>query len=259
MPSFPELWLCKLPIYTYGYVLTRLCQPRKFQGATKYYFYMYMCILYSGYIAAFSETLALACIVSKAIAPLKEALVMEPEDHVKAATAWTLGQIGRHTPDHARALAEGDVLRHLLACMVHENSSEDLKTKAKRALKAILAKCTHLQVGFVPKPTDIDHIMHSTTCSLYLFFLLLSPFFSSPSLFKIGPAAFAPRFSRESTEVCAPTVRPVASSWCGGPPHLCAERGAPILAGIKWDGRGQVDRVHYTNQQLLSTRGHWVL
>jgi hypothetical protein len=38
----------------------------------------------------------------------------------------------------------GDVLRHLLACMVHDASSEDLKTKAKRALKAILAKCTHL-------------------------------------------------------------------------------------------------------------------
>jgi hypothetical protein len=31
------------------------------------------------------------------------------------------GQIGRHTPDHSRALAEGDVLRHLLACMVHDN------------------------------------------------------------------------------------------------------------------------------------------
>jgi hypothetical protein len=28
--------------------------------------------------------------------------------------------------------------------MVHDASSEDLKTKAKRALKAILAKCTHL-------------------------------------------------------------------------------------------------------------------
>ena len=68
----------------------------------------------SGYIAAFSETLALATIVSKTVAPLKEALVMEPEDHVKAASAWTLGQIGRLTPDHSRALAEVDVLRHLL-------------------------------------------------------------------------------------------------------------------------------------------------
>lgn len=102
-------------------------------------------IMAIGYIAAFSETLALAAIVSKAIPPLKDALVTEPEDHIKAACAWTLGQIGRHTPDHARALAEGDVLRHLLACMVHEESSEDLKTKSKRALKAILAKCTHLQ------------------------------------------------------------------------------------------------------------------
>ena len=71
--------------------------------------------------------------------------MIEPEDHIKAASAWSLGQIGRHTSDHARALAEGDVLRHLLACMVHQDSSEDLKTKSKRALKAILAKCTHLQ------------------------------------------------------------------------------------------------------------------
>lgn len=44
----------------------------------------------------------------------QQALVSEPEDHIKAACAWSLGQIGRHTPDHARALAEGDVLRHLL-------------------------------------------------------------------------------------------------------------------------------------------------
>lgn len=102
-------------------------------------------IMAVGYIAAFSETLALAIIVSKGVMPLREALVSEPEDHIKAASAWSLGQIGRHTPDHARALAEGDVLRHLLACMVHEASSDDLKTKSKRALKAVLAKCTHLQ------------------------------------------------------------------------------------------------------------------
>jgi 3-methyladenine DNA glycosylase AlkD len=102
-------------------------------------------IMALGFIAAFSETLALSIIVSKAVQPLKEALVMEPEDHIKAAAAWSLGQIGRHTPDHARALAEGDVLRHLLACMMHEDSSEDLQIKSKRALKAVLAKCTHLQ------------------------------------------------------------------------------------------------------------------
>ena len=51
----------------------------------------------------------------KGIAPLKDALINEPEDHLKAAAAWSLGQIGRHSPDHARALAEADVLRRLLA------------------------------------------------------------------------------------------------------------------------------------------------
>ena len=102
-------------------------------------------IMAIGYIAAFSETLALAIIVSKGVPPIKDALVVETEDHIKAAAAWTLGQIGRHSPDHARALAENDVLRHLLACMVHNESSDDLQTKSKRALKAILAKCNHLQ------------------------------------------------------------------------------------------------------------------
>ncbi|KAF4316815.1 hypothetical protein BBO99_00008429 [Phytophthora kernoviae] len=102
-------------------------------------------IMAIGYISAFSETLALAVITSKGITPVKSALISEPEDHIKAASAWTLGQIGRHTPDHSRAVAEADVLRHLLACMIHPNSSDDLKVKSKRALKTVLAKCTHLQ------------------------------------------------------------------------------------------------------------------
>merc|ERR1712224_800208 len=88
--------------------------------------------------------LALAVVVSKGIPPLKDALINEPEDHLKAASAWSLGQIGRHSPDHARALAEADVLRRLLAVYLHQDSSEDLKTKAKRALKSVVQKCTHL-------------------------------------------------------------------------------------------------------------------
>lgn len=34
--------------------------------------------------------------------------------------------------------------------MIHDDSSDDLRTKSKRALKAILAKCTHLQVRRMP-------------------------------------------------------------------------------------------------------------
>jgi len=101
-------------------------------------------IMTLGYVAAFSETLALAVVVSKGVPPLKDALITEPEDHVKAAAAWSLGQIGRHSPDHARALAEADVLRRMLAVYLHQESSEDLQIKTKRALKSIIQKCTHL-------------------------------------------------------------------------------------------------------------------
>ena len=49
------------------------------------------------------------------IAPLKDALIKEPDDLIKAAAAWSLGQIGSHSADHARAMAEADVPSHLLA------------------------------------------------------------------------------------------------------------------------------------------------
>ena len=59
----------------------------------------------AGYIGAFSETLATAVVAADGIAPLYNALSEEPEDHIKSASAWSLGQIGRHTPDHAKAMA----------------------------------------------------------------------------------------------------------------------------------------------------------
>ena len=78
----------------------------------------------------------MAVIATKGIVPLKEALIKEPDDLVKAAAAWTLGQIGGHSADHARAMAEAD--SQLLAVYKFQESSEDLKKKAKKALKSIL-------------------------------------------------------------------------------------------------------------------------
>lgn len=101
-------------------------------------------IMTLGYIAGFSETLALAVIANQGILPLKDALQNESEDHIKSAAAWSLGQLGRHTPDHAKALAQADVLRVLIEVVRNPKSSEDLKTKAQRSLKMILAKTTHL-------------------------------------------------------------------------------------------------------------------
>jgi len=101
-------------------------------------------IMALGYISAFSETLATAVIASKGIGPLFAALVEEPEDHVKSASAWSLGQIGRHTPNHAKAVADSGVLSKLVAVGSLPSSSEDLRVKCVRALRFIIEKLTDL-------------------------------------------------------------------------------------------------------------------
>lgn len=74
------------------------------------------------------------------------ALNEENEDHILAATAWALGQIGRHTPEHAKAVALANVLPKLLQIYMRQEASEDLQTKAKKALKNLLQKCVYLPV-----------------------------------------------------------------------------------------------------------------
>jgi len=101
-------------------------------------------IMTLGYVAAHSENLAMTVIVSKGVAQLAICLAEEPEDYVLAATVWSLGQIGRHTPEHAKAVAFANVFPKILACYMKTDASEDLRLKAKRALKNVLQKCVHL-------------------------------------------------------------------------------------------------------------------
>jgi len=60
---------------------------------------------------------------------LSLALAEEPEDHIQAAAAWSLGQIGRHTPEHSKAVAQANVFPRLLQCYTRTGASEDLQTK----------------------------------------------------------------------------------------------------------------------------------
>lgn len=101
-------------------------------------------IMALGYIAAFSEHLAMAVIKQHAITPLAEALRNEPQDYVRAAAAWSLGQIGRHSPDHAKYVAEANVFPTLVALSSDDSISQDLRNKSSKALKHVLQKCIHL-------------------------------------------------------------------------------------------------------------------
>jgi hypothetical protein len=97
-----------------------------------------------GYVGAHSETLGMAIIVSKGVIQLAICLAEETEDHVLGAVSWALGQVGRHTAEHAKAVAMANVLPRLLELHLDTASSEDLQLKSKRALKNILSHCTHL-------------------------------------------------------------------------------------------------------------------
>ncbi|CAG5895838.1 unnamed protein product [Menidia menidia] len=101
-------------------------------------------IMMLGYVAAHSETLAMAVILSKGVPQLALCLSEESEQHVKAATVWSVGQVGHHTPEHAKAVAAANLLPKLLELYMDASSSEDLQVKSKKALKSILQKCTHL-------------------------------------------------------------------------------------------------------------------
>ncbi|XP_037612300.1 sperm-associated antigen 6 [Sebastes umbrosus] len=101
-------------------------------------------IMMLGYVAAHSENLAMAVILSKGVPQLGLCLSEEHEHHIKAATAWSIGQIGYHTPEHAKAVANTNLLTKLLELYMDARSSEDLQAKSKKALKSILQKCTYL-------------------------------------------------------------------------------------------------------------------
>jgi hypothetical protein len=87
-----------------------------------------------GFMASFSPDLARSALECGGVAALKDAILEDPEDHLKAAAVWALGQVGRHSATHARAVAEADTLRHVLSLHLTETGSEDLREKAKRAL-----------------------------------------------------------------------------------------------------------------------------
>ncbi|XP_014472236.1 PREDICTED: sperm-associated antigen 6-like [Dinoponera quadriceps] len=98
-----------------------------------------------GYIAGHSDQLAMAVIGSKAIVHLAIVLQESTEDHVLTVTVWAIGQIGKHTAEHAKTVAVANILFKLLELHNNPRSSEDLKAKCNAALKQILQKCTYIE------------------------------------------------------------------------------------------------------------------
>ena len=103
-------------------------------------------ILSLGFIAAFKDDLAMNVIQAKAIPQLRDALQNEPHQHIKAASCYSLGHLGRHSEKHAEEVSNENVLSLMLYYYMDPNSSEDLKLKSKKALKKIIDSCANLSV-----------------------------------------------------------------------------------------------------------------
>ncbi|XP_012251743.2 sperm-associated antigen 6-like [Athalia rosae] len=102
-------------------------------------------IMALGYIAGHSSPLAIAVIGSKGVVELALVLQQESEDHLVTIIVWTLGQIGKHTPEHAKALAVANIFPNLLELYLDPKSSEELKTECQATLKQVLQKCMHIE------------------------------------------------------------------------------------------------------------------
>lgn len=68
---------------------------------------------------------------------LAQCLFEETEDHVRGASAWSLGLIGSHTSEHAKTVALSNVLPKLLEFYMDISSSDDLKEKVRAAAAAV--------------------------------------------------------------------------------------------------------------------------
>jgi HEAT repeat protein len=98
-----------------------------------------------GYIANFSQALASSLIQESAQVAVLHVFVQAKQAHVRSASAWTLGQLGKHSQEQASQLTSLNVLALLLDAHNDKNAGEDLKLKTKRALKMIIEKCNEIE------------------------------------------------------------------------------------------------------------------
>ncbi|KZC11851.1 PREDICTED: sperm-associated antigen 6 [Dufourea novaeangliae] len=102
-------------------------------------------IMAIGYIAGHSDQLAIAVIGSNGVIQLANVLHEEKDEHTLAITTWAIGQIGKHTPEHAKAVAAANILPKLLQLYNDPSSSQDLKLKCNVTLKQILQRCMYIE------------------------------------------------------------------------------------------------------------------
>ncbi|KAL1502423.1 hypothetical protein ABEB36_007564 [Hypothenemus hampei] len=116
------------------------------------------CISAIGFIAGQSSQLAMTVLGCRTIQVLARILKDSDEDNLLTVTAWAIGQIGRHSPEHSAAIASENIFPRLVQLFEKVNSSADLKDKCHGTLKLCLQNCllvSALEPLLASAPPDI--------------------------------------------------------------------------------------------------------
>lgn len=101
-------------------------------------------IMALGFISGFDQATAKVVVQNKGHRALVDTLKTSSDGHIKAAAAWSLGQIGRHSAELGQDLAKEKALETLLSAFMEAEEKGDLQKKARRALKSMIGQCQEM-------------------------------------------------------------------------------------------------------------------
>uniref|UniRef100_A0A3Q2Q8Y8 Sperm associated antigen 6 n=1 Tax=Fundulus heteroclitus TaxID=8078 RepID=A0A3Q2Q8Y8_FUNHE len=198
-------------------------------------------IMMLGYVAAHGEGLAMAVILCKGVPQLALCLSEEPEQHMKAAAVWSIGQIGHHTPEHAKAVATAGLLPKLLQLYTDASSSEDLQAKVRRAKKRPSRSPHQNKAGRVTSNRSKTNVSEQEGPEEHSTEVHLRPSSGAAPL----------RRSQQHPQARRLPVQQGAASRQQGPPFVRDQRGAEESPGDRRRAGLRAAGVHQRHQQLL--------
>ncbi|XP_050302037.1 sperm-associated antigen 6-like [Anthonomus grandis grandis] len=116
------------------------------------------CVSAIGFIAGQSSQLAMTVLGCRTIQVLARILSESSNDDLLTVTVWTIGRIGRHSPEHSSAVASANIFPRLVQLYESPDSSLDLKNKIHATLKECLQNClviSALEPLLATAPPDI--------------------------------------------------------------------------------------------------------
>jgi hypothetical protein len=98
----------------------------------------------SGFIASFSQSLPTGLIKEGGCSVVIKGFTDREKGYVNAVSAWTIGQIGKHSSEHALHLIYQNGLTQLHEAHLDRHASHDLQIKTKWVLKLIINIVFHI-------------------------------------------------------------------------------------------------------------------